>query len=250
MYQKISIVTIVFNDKNGLEETAKSVISQVYPNLEYIIIDGGSTDGTVEIIKKYGDYISYWISEPDKGIYDAMNKGLRKATGEWVCFMNAKDVFADSDVLERLRDAFNSDADVIVGNTLMIDNDELREYKARKNRNISSRNVTSMGFVHQSSFVRTELARMYPFDTRYRLAADFGMFYELHRNHCKFLYVDFPISCFDTTGVSMNNVYQGKLETLTIARPDCPLRNRIRAHLITTLLRIRAFVDRHIVKVI
>lgn len=88
---KISIITAVFNAKNTVENTIKSVFNQAYPNIEYIIIDGGSTDGTVDIIKKYEDKISYWVSEEDGGIYDAWNKGLEKATGEWVCFLGADD---------------------------------------------------------------------------------------------------------------------------------------------------------------
>ena len=81
---KLSIITVSFNCVNEIEETILSVINQDYPNLEYIIIDGGSTDGTVDVIKKYESRLTYWKSEPDKGLYDAMNKGIMKATGEWV----------------------------------------------------------------------------------------------------------------------------------------------------------------------
>ena len=82
----ITVVTVVFNDVQHIEETILSVVNQTYPNIEYIIIDGGSTDGTVDIIKKYEERIAYWVSEPDQGIYDAMNKGIQKATGEWINF--------------------------------------------------------------------------------------------------------------------------------------------------------------------
>ncbi len=99
---KVSIVTVVYNDAKGLEKTIKSVINQTYKNVEFIIIDGGSTDGTVEIIKKYEDYIDYWVSEEDKGIYDAMNKGIKAATGTWINFMNAGDVFVDCEVLSSI----------------------------------------------------------------------------------------------------------------------------------------------------
>ena len=95
----ITVVTVVYNDVKHIEDTILSVVNQTYPNIEYIIIDGGSTDGTVDIIKKYADHIAYWVSEPDKGIYDAMNKGLKKATGEWVNFMNSGDCFAQSKTL-------------------------------------------------------------------------------------------------------------------------------------------------------
>ena len=97
----ISIVTVSYNAVLTIEQTILSVINQTYPNVEYIIIDGGSTDGTVDIIKKYEDKIAYWVSEPDKGIYDAMNKGVVVATGEWINFMNAGDIFTDGDVIDK-----------------------------------------------------------------------------------------------------------------------------------------------------
>jgi len=98
----ITVITVVLNGEKALEETIKSVISQTYPNVEYIIIDGGSTDGTLDIIKKYEDYIDYWVSEPDKGIYDAMNKGVDLTTGQWINFINAGDRFYDEDLIEEI----------------------------------------------------------------------------------------------------------------------------------------------------
>ena len=99
---KISVVTVCYNAADTIEKTMLSVLNQTYHDIEYIIIDGGSTDGTVEIIRKYADRIAYWVSEPDKGIYDAMNKGIKVATGEWINFMNAGDEFVDEGVIEKL----------------------------------------------------------------------------------------------------------------------------------------------------
>ena len=98
----ISVVTVCYNAADTIEKTMLSVLNQTYHDIEYIIIDGGSTDGTVEIIRKYADRIAYWVSEPDKGIYDAMNKGIKVATGEWINFMNAGDEFVDANVLDKL----------------------------------------------------------------------------------------------------------------------------------------------------
>ena len=97
----VSIVTVVYNGENFLEETIKSVINQTYENIEYIIIDGGSTDGTVDIIKKYEDKINYWVSEKDAGIYDAMNKGIEAFKGDYINFLNAGDSYVNNEVLNR-----------------------------------------------------------------------------------------------------------------------------------------------------
>lgn len=118
---KISVVTVCYNAADTIEKTMLSVLNQTYHDIEYIIIDGGSTDGTVEIIRKYADRIAYWVSEPDKGIYDAMNKGIKVATGEWINFMNAGDSFVNSNVLDRLMN-FHKDGLILYGNIIRIFN--------------------------------------------------------------------------------------------------------------------------------
>jgi glycosyltransferase involved in cell wall biosynthesis len=106
MHIKLSIISININNKNGLRKTIESVVNQNFTNFEYIVIDGGSSDGSVEIIKEFEDKISYWISEPDKGIYNAMNKGIQVAKGEYLLFLNSGDWLVDevklSDVIENL----------------------------------------------------------------------------------------------------------------------------------------------------
>ena len=97
-----SIITITFNAVHWIEQTILNVLGQSYPNIEYIIIDGGSTDGTVDIIKRYESSITYWVSEPDKGIYDAMNKGLKQATGDYVWFVNAGDSLSSLGILQEI----------------------------------------------------------------------------------------------------------------------------------------------------
>lgn len=111
---KLSIITVNFNDAGGLERTIKSVISQTFCDYEFIIIDGGSTDGSVEIIKVYSDRIDYWVSEMDRGIYHAMNKGVDQAHGDYCLFLNSGDSFYNDEVLEKLS-KFESNDDIIVG---------------------------------------------------------------------------------------------------------------------------------------
>ena len=122
LFPKITVITICFNIGNELEQTIKSVIGQSYPNIEYIIIDGGSTDDTMAVLKRYKDNISLIVSEPDKGVYDAMNKGVRLATGDYVNFMNGGDRFSNSEVLTTLfSDLANLDYDVVFGDTIAMD---------------------------------------------------------------------------------------------------------------------------------
>ena len=102
MKPKISIVTVTYNSARTLEKTVQSIISQSYKDYEYIIIDGGSTDGTLDIIKKYEKHISYWVSESDDGIYDAMNKGILQANGKWIHLLNSDDYYYDSNVLQKV----------------------------------------------------------------------------------------------------------------------------------------------------
>lgn len=113
----ISVVTVSYNAVTTIEQTILSVINQTYPHIEYIIIDGGSTDGTVDVIKKYADKITYWVSEPDKGIYDAMNKGVREAKGKYITFLNAGDFYYNQDSLLQLiqKGEIDNDPDVIYG---------------------------------------------------------------------------------------------------------------------------------------
>ena len=115
MSQKVSIITVVYNGANFIEQTIKSVISQDYNNLEYIIIDGGSTDGTQDIIKKYDDKIAFWVSEKDSGIYNAMNKGWRKASGDFIGILNADDYYLEGTITQVVNAFTNSGADIVYG---------------------------------------------------------------------------------------------------------------------------------------
>ena len=184
----ISVITVCYNAASLIEETILSVLSQDYQNLEYLIIDGASTDGTVDIIRKYAGRLKF-VSEPDRGIYDAMNKGLKMATGDWVNFMNAGDYFANNHVLSDIfgvegQLCLYEDKDkirIIGGNTLNVFPDgHIEEHHAEQADVIPER----LPFSHQASFVR--IKPIAPgFDLNYKYAADYKMFYDQYFTYGK-----------------------------------------------------------------
>jgi glycosyltransferase involved in cell wall biosynthesis len=209
----ISVVTIVFNDVSTIEKTILSVICQTYKNIEYIVIDGGSTDGTVEVIKKYGEQISFWVSEPDNGIYDAMNKGIVKASGDWINFMNAGDSFYNNEVISNLFTSFDDNTDIVYGDTSLC--------YGWANIITAPLNISeihkSMPFCHQSVFVRNSLMKKYKFNTHYRISADYDFFLKAYHDRYIFKYIPLCISNFDyVNGVSKNNTVLLKKETAKI----------------------------------
>ncbi|MHC0447285.1 glycosyltransferase family 2 protein [Flavobacterium sp. 3-218] len=196
----ISVITVSYNVVNTIEQTILSVINQGFDNYEYIIIDGGSQDGTLEIIKKFEDKITIWVSEPDKGIYDAMNKGVLLAKGEWVNFMNAGDLFANN-ISKLLNEALIDDShDVIYGDVFIKKNEILSLDKAREIQQLNY----SLNFCHQSSFVRREILIKHPFSLNYKISSDYNLFLNLFINGYNFYYIKSAISIFEYGGISSN----------------------------------------------
>lgn len=175
-HPKFSIITVTYNAESVLEDTIQSVIAQTYHNIEYIIIDGASKDTTPAIIEKYRAYVHHVISEPDKGIYDAMNKGLALATGDYLCFLNAGDSLHEDDTLLRMVQSIRSKElpDVIYGETTLVD--EKRHF-LRMRRLSTPEKLTWKSFkqgmlvCHQAFFAKRSLAE--PYDLRYRYSSDF-----------------------------------------------------------------------------
>lgn len=174
---KISIITITYNAERWLERTILSVLTQSYTHIEYIIIDGQSKDKTVDIIRQYEAGVSYWISEPDNGLYDAMNKGMRHATGDYVWFINAGDTIYTADTVQKMVDKIKKKVslpDIIYGETMIVDSDNRpvgrRRLKAPKRLTWKSFKM-GMLVCHQSFLVKREIAT--PYDTAYRHVADF-----------------------------------------------------------------------------
>ncbi len=198
----ITIVTVSFNAEDNIENTILSVINQDYENIEYIVIDGGSTDATVSIIKKYEERITKWISEKDEGIYDAMNKGIIMGHGEWVTFRNCGDLFAEKDSLSKVfARIYPDDVMVVHGNCY-----RTCEYGYRIGRpNPLSRYKVEMPIIHPATFIRLSLHKKWLFDKSYRVAADYNMIYKCIEAGLKFEHVDEPIVIFPKGGYSDQN---------------------------------------------
>ena len=210
---KITVVTVTYNAEKCLEETILSVINQTYPNIEYIVIDGGSKDGTVDIIKKYAEHIDYWVSEPDKGIYDAMNKGIDKATGEWINFMNAGDSFVSEKALEKVFNQDYSEYDFIYGDR--VNKDVVGLYIEKANPFWLQKNAYCpwKGGCHQSTFVKTNTARLHKYSLKYKYAGDYEMMYNIYKANGKFKYVNIPIALYNLLeGFSIEGVKAGAME--------------------------------------
>lgn len=192
---KFSIITVTYNACNTLEETILSVIHQKNSSWEYLIIDGGSTDRTLDIIKKYENSINYWISEQDKGIYDAMNKGLKQATGDFVIFLGSDDHFVSFDVLSKVESYIKSKDNVYYGNVYRNSRNDL--YKGRFNKyKLSLENIC-----HQSIFYPKSIYKKYSYDLTYKVYADY--YYNLTiYTLCKFIYIPVLISYYNYEGFS------------------------------------------------
>ncbi|MDE7351116.1 MAG: glycosyltransferase [Muribaculaceae bacterium] len=206
---KISVVTVCFNAVALIENTIKSVVNQTYGDMEYIVIDGHSTDGTADIIRLYDDRIAYWISEPDKGIYDAMNKGIAAANGDYIIFMNAGDTFADKNVLSSVASTLGNHT-VVSGRWNRCYADGTVKAAAPKSLNAFS---VQMPICHQATFIRLPYHKDHLFDTSFRLSADYNFFYDAWRHGETFLYIDNPIVDFlEAEGASTDNITESVME--------------------------------------
>jgi len=178
LHPTFSIITVTYQADKVLEETILSVIHQTYKQVEYIIVDGGSTDRTLSIIDQYRPHIQRVVSEPDKGLYDAMNKGIALATGDYLCFLNAGDTFHKNETLEQIAHTLKSPElpDVIYGETAIVDANgqflHMRKKSAPDNLNWKSFKQ-GMLVCHQAFFASRELAVAHPYDLQYRFSADF-----------------------------------------------------------------------------
>lgn len=206
----VTIVTVTYNAEDLVEETILSIINQSHNNIEYIIIDGGSTDGTVDIIKKYEDKIDYWVSEADEGIYYAMNKAIEKASGKYINFMNAGDTFADEDIVKYLMSQNVNNADMIYGNFRIEDSPNVKKALNK------SEWLNHMPFCHQTLFARTSIMKDELFDTSFQLAADHNFIIKMYQQDKIFFHVDKLIAIFAPGGFASSNKLLMNIESIKV----------------------------------
>jgi len=213
---KISIITVVYNDEERIVQTLKSVAGQTYVNLEYIIVDGLSKDNTLNVINNSNIKVDKLITEKDKGIYDAMNKGVLNCTGDWVLFLNAGDTFYSENTLTEIFNFDNlKEFDIIYGRHMW---DYVTFKKESIKRPLELMNKT-MPFCHQATFTKREWLRKYPFDLSYSLIADYDFFRKIYYDGAKFFYTPVIIANYLTTGgASSNNLIKVYKENFQITK--------------------------------
>lgn len=202
---KISVITVCMNRVNTIEKAIQSVINQACNELEYIIIDGGSTDGTVDIIKKYEKYFTYWVSEADEGIYDAMNKGIAKSTGEIVAFLNSDDWYEEN-ALVTVNSYFEKcDPMILTGRVNMLQKGKWTKYTGILENNKENIRM-EMIYRQPATFVRREVFdTLGGFNTRYKISADFEWMLRVYDSGMEIMHVEDVFTNFSSTGISNTN---------------------------------------------
>lgn len=205
MSKKLSIITINYNDKEGLQKTIQSVVSQTWQDFEYIVIDGDSSDGSKDVLHAYSSFLSYSVSEPDSGIYNAMNKGIKISTGDYLMFLNSGDSLIDNTILEKLNTELNGQYDIYYGDILQIDGikQEIRTFPKKLNfaffyeQNIS----------HQASFIKAKLFKdIFLYNENFRIVSDWEFFtYAICKREASYKHLDCVIVTYDGNGISANS---------------------------------------------
>ena len=237
---KVSVVTVAYNSEKTIAKTIESVLNQTYLEIEYLIIDGGSTDGTLDIIKKYQSKISYWVSEHDNGIYDAMNKGFRMATGEIIGIINSDDLIAETTAIEKIVRCFeaNSSVDAVYADLYYVAQSDtskiVRYWKSGKQRPFAK----GWHPAHPTFYVKKVVyEKSGLFDLGFKFAADFELMLRLiEKEHIKLYYLPEALVRMrlgGTTSKSLSNIIKGNIECVEAFR-----KNRIRVSCLYPLFRL------------
>lgn len=219
----VTIVTVVRNDKEHIEKTIQSILAQTYKELEFIIIDGASTDGTLEIVNQYTGFITLIVSEHDKGVYDAMNKGIVLSHGDFVLFMNSGDAFHTNTVIEEMNLGEAPKNTMIYGNVQVKywDGDKIEKPKPFFDTSMKFKGV---GICHQTMFFPGEILRKMRYDLKYKIVSDYDLVYRMWKQGMKFVYRDVVVADYEWgNGISSNpykllDVYK---ENAKVCRQQC-----------------------------
>ena len=220
MANLISIITINFNNKAGLLKTMKSVFEQKFTDYEFIIIDGLSTDGSKEIIEEHQQRLSHWVSEKDAGVYDAMNKGIRQATGKYLFFLNSGDCFVDANVLAKITEPMiSNDYDFIYGNVSI--NNKIVRYK----NVLSLYYLLNQGMCHQTQFLKKELFEKYGYyNSAYKITADHcQLMLFLAKHNATYFHVDVAVAIIEPGGMSAASIHSNRKERVAFLQKEFPL---------------------------
>lgn len=202
---KLDIITINLNNKEGLERTIKSVISQTFFHMvNFIIIDGDSTDGSKEIIEKYADKLYYHISEKDNGIYNAQNKGLEASVSPYLLFLNSGDYLSENNVLESVFPYLDG-TDIVYGNEWKVNERWKGAYEAKYPDKLDESFFRRTSLPHQSTFIKRELLIQHQYSEEYKVISDWKFFIEAFRNGCTYKHIPMMVSVYDCSGFSYKN---------------------------------------------
>jgi glycosyltransferase involved in cell wall biosynthesis len=238
---KISIITVCYNSQDTIGFTLNSILNQDYKNIEHIIIDGGSTDNTLNIINQYNFKNKIFISEKDKGIYDAMNKGIARSTGEIVTTLNADDIYHNnstiSDVVKLIKESPNEK--IFIGNIIFFKNNIFNNIVRIYDAKFFKKWMLNIGVMppHPSTFIKKEIYKIYNYNTNFKIAADFEFFLRLFKiNNYNFKYLDLTIIRMRTGGISGKNIMSYLISTIEIYKAF--QENKIKKNYFTILARI------------
>jgi glycosyltransferase involved in cell wall biosynthesis len=238
----LSVITVVFNNVKDIERTIKSVVKQSYTNIEYIVIDGGSTDGTLDIIKQYKNQITHLISEPDKGIYDAMNKGLLLAKGDYVLFMNSGDEIFEKDTVQKVLNSYPN-SDIYYGETEML-NEQLLSEGRRRHQSPEELTLKSfkygMSVSHQAIYIKRSLTSL--FDPQYQLSADIDWILSAIQKSKKIVNTKQYVAKYLMGGMSKKRHRQSLLERYQIFRKYYGFAPNIFNHLVISFKLISYYI--------
>lgn len=214
----LSIITINYNNLEGLKRTVNSVVSQSFKDFEWIVIDGGSTDGSRELIEQYADRFAYWVSEQDKGIYNAMNKGIKVAKGEYLQFLNSGDWLCDETALDRCF-SHHFSADIVYGNLYSAkEGKRIGDYFQSKD--LTFRMLLSSTIMHSATFIRKEIIVKELYDESLHIVSDWKFFLRQALKNKTFEYIDEFVTFFDTTGISATNMDLNSFERKKVIREE------------------------------